>query len=266
VNRGPLGELNADLAARGIGRSAAVVRRYSTGSLFEKDPGVIFPAASLGKLLIAVALCDEVARKMCYLDDYARVTTLDLLARSGFIRTRIVGEKVQLRHALDLMISKSDNLAANILIDYIGLGSLKRAAARYGLTSTNIAGHYVSEPFVRVPPRSFTSARDIATLLEVIVRFSRSSDATTSKAYGVLVQSLLHQYDRSGIPSGITSSDVANKSGGIEGFVGDSAIVAPFSKHPLIIVVLLDGLADPAIGTNAIGAFSHTAYQAFGQA
>lgn len=75
---------------------------------------------------------------------------------------------------------------------------------------------------------------------------------------------MLAQYDRGGIPAGIPLARVANKTGGIEGFAGDTAIVGPFERSPLLIVVLLSGIPSNAIANATIRQVSQDVYRRYG--
>src|SRR5207249_6957076 len=78
---------------------------------------------------------------------------------SGVLQAR-VGDQLPVRELTRLMIVDSDNIAALVLLDAIGIANVNAMAERLGLRSTRLVDHRAGEPGDHT-----TSASDMAQLL-----------------------------------------------------------------------------------------------------
>jgi len=188
--------------------------------LFALDPDKVLPAASVAKLLIAVASLE----------------TLNLGA-SGASHNRLDRSQSS---ALRKMILVSDNAAANELIGWLTVRRINDTAALLGLTSTHIGGLFI-ETERDVHASALTTATDCNKLLGYILMQSRSRDAFQRSAYRSLIDLMIDQHDRRFFGSLGRVIRVADKTGEIHGEINDVAIINPFQERPLIISMLAYG-------------------------
>lgn len=207
---------------------------------FAKRSRARFPAASLAKLLIAIALIERDPRAV--FSKSAIVSAEDFAAHNSFFAHADPGSRLPLCSLLRLMIEQSDDFSANVLIDYLGISAINAAARNLRLAATRINGLFC-DVSITVPPHAFTTADDCNIMLSTILRGYRSNpNSAPARAYGALLTMLLQQADRRLIPAAIGSdAQVADKTGEIHGELNDTAIIGPFGPKPLLLTILAKG-------------------------
>ena len=85
----------------------------------------IFPTASVIKLAVLLALMQQVEDGQYSLDDPLMLRRADHVAGSGLLQFLSPGLTMPIRDWAFLMMNISDNLATNVLIDYVGLDNIQ---------------------------------------------------------------------------------------------------------------------------------------------
>ena len=120
------------------GRISLIIKDLRTGQAYEHDPDRRLPTASVFKLPIMAALLREVDRGRVSLQD--RYTPHDGLSRHG--TGSICRDEVSVQRSLGeycrLMISESDNVAADLILELIGLTSVNALLEELGSTNTRV--------------------------------------------------------------------------------------------------------------------------------
>jgi len=206
------------------------VSRLSGEVLVSEKPDMVLPAASVSKLLIAIALLDAIAASNGEPPGQRLAKTKGRLS-SGDIR------------ALHDMIVISDNRAANALIARIGHRRINEMAKSLGLATLRIEGTFLE---IRKPvaPKTFITARDGEILLRHICQRARD-DASPLNPYSYLVRCMStqsdHRFLRFVLPDSIA---VAEKTGEIHNELNDLAIIDPYGTNPVLFAVLARGTFD----------------------
>jgi beta-lactamase class A len=156
------------------GTAAVVVRDLRGGATAVLHDEREFTAASLFKLPILVEVLKQARLGRLDLDAPLEIVQRHWTSGSGVLQAR-VGDRLPARELLKLMIGESDNIASLVLLDAVGVDQVNATLEAMGLQSTRLrdreqdpSGHHV------------TSARDMATLLEVIAA-GELIDAQTSE-------------------------------------------------------------------------------------
>jgi beta-lactamase class A len=161
---GILGELG--------GRYAVCARRYpdipddhSADRQILLYPDMVFPAASLAKLCIAVELFRRV--DLGQFDLSERLDTADepRVGGGGVLDYLDPTTRLTLHELCFLMIAASDNTAANFLLDLVGMGEVNETMRRLNLASTRLERHFMDFSVRARGHDNVTSAKDIAGLL-----------------------------------------------------------------------------------------------------
>ena len=206
------------------------VSRLSGEVLVSEKPDMVLPAASLSKLLVAIALLDTI--------DYSSGATSG--AQSPRTRGQLSGGDSR---ALRDMIVISDNRAANALIAKIGHRRINETAKRLSLGTLRIEGTFL-ETRKAIAPKTFITARDGESLLRHICERAKS-DSSALNPYTYLVRCMSLQSDRRFlrfvVPDAIT---VAEKTGEIHNELNDLAIIDPYGTSPVLFAVLARGTFD----------------------
>ena len=194
-------------------------------------------AASIIKLLIAVAFIHnnaDFASRTYFVPPQAAV------AESSYLRS---GSRVLGASLLQLMMSYSDNVAANVAILLEGARAINSFGNRIGLQSTHLHGLFQNEPD-RLAEWASTSAKDICTMLRYILDRSRTA-SPEQQGMLMLLRFLVQQRDRRLVEAGLPMAIVvANKTGEVTGTLNDALILDPFGDAPVLVAVMATGVQD----------------------
>jgi len=208
--------------------------------VFAFNGGAVFPTASTIKVLImATAFAMEEARPGT-LDERITTRRPDLIGGSDFMSEQQDGARFRVRELLIPMIQLSDNTASNYLMTFFGFDTINAVGRRAGMLSTKLARHFLDYSAIVHHNDNVTTPADMATLLYKIAHGAREGLTTvaTPEHCKRMIDIMLGQTDRDGIPAGLPrGTQVANKTGEIDGTRNDVAIVEPFKDSPYILTV-----------------------------
>ena len=116
-----------------------------------------FESASTIKIYILGCLFDRVAAGQASLDDILTYEARHYVDGSGLLRTLGEGAKLRAADVATFMIVVSDNIATNMLIDYLGLDAINDFIRSIGCTGTRLHRRLRSdnwgEPLGTITPR-----------------------------------------------------------------------------------------------------------------
>jgi beta-lactamase class A len=151
----------------------------------------------------------------------------------------LAGNAVTFRRLCESMITASSNLAANILIDRLGVDNIR--ATVHGLKADGmnvLRGLEDSKAFER-GMNNTTTARGLLVLLDAIAQ----GRAVSREASREMVEILKRQRFNDAIPAGLPPFiAVAHKTGEITRIHHDAAIV--YGPRPFVLVILVRGIED----------------------
>ncbi len=187
--------LDAPLARLG-GRTALAARRFESPKLsrvtrrqathdehnqhedhlsHDEDEGLIllraddvFPAASLAKLPIAVELMRRADLGQFDLDERFDTSGEPRVGGGGVLDYLDPSVQLTLADLCTLMLIVSDNTAANVLLDLVGMGEINETLSRINLTATRLARRFMDFAARTAHRDNVTSASDMLALLSLI--------------------------------------------------------------------------------------------------
>lgn len=228
------------------GRSACIVlslKQAAPQELVSINPDIVFPAASLAKLPILVEIARQVDLGLLRWDTRYAVPASALVSSSGVLADLSSDLRPTLLDLAHLMITISDNTAANMLLYLIGMDAVNTTMQQLGLTSTRLERRFMDFEARKNGRDNWTTAGDIALLLSYLC-----TDFFPGK--GQMLKMLLRQNDQT-LLSVYWGEDVpfAHKTGGLEGVIHDAGILYPAHppRSPIIIVVMTADQADEAL-------------------
>lgn len=169
-----------------------------------------------------------------------------------------VGDSVTVRDLIEHMITRSSNLATNMLIDLANPDSTNAMMRSLGATHMRVLrGVEDIKAFDRGLNNTAT-ARDLAILLVALETGKAASPASTTAMRRTLLAQQLNEKIPAGLPPG---TPVAHKTGSITGISHDAAIVYPRGHAPYVLVVLTRGFRDERSADSAIAAISRRFYE-----
>ncbi len=189
------------------------------------------PSASMIKLLILNELMDQVNQGLVSLDESYTLTSSDLVGGTGTLQGRGAGATTTFREMAQLMISASDNVATNVIIDRIGMGAINEQAAQLGLTGTSLNRYMMDTEALAAGVDNYMSSSDAATLLRMVY----DGTFVNSEASRFALDALKAQTDGNGIAGGLGNVEFAHKTGTLSNAQNDAGIV--LGEHPYVLSV-----------------------------
>lgn len=163
------GELER-LAVRHRGRVAIHLKDMKTGKTWTYHPDDLFPSASLIKVPIMACAFQKIHEGRLSLNDNLTLRRRHRVGGSGSLKWRPDGTRIKVRDLLSMMINESDNTATAIVIEVLGLSYIQQQFAKMGLFYTEIYPEGMSIKGGRVANENYTTAQEMATLMERIYR------------------------------------------------------------------------------------------------
>lgn len=248
--------LSAELFAithRHAGDSAVVAvafRDLATGDSLLLDAHQSLHAASTMKVPVMLELFRRADAGEISLDDAVEVRNefrsiadgsgypLDLADDSDSTLYRRAGERVPIRELIGLMITRSSNLATNLLIDLADPRRIERTMATIGASEMRVLRGVEDGPAYRAGMNNTTSAYGLMKVMEAVAGGRAASPAASREMAEVLGRQEFTTMIPAGVPRGVR---VANKTGSITRIAHDAAIVYPPGRAPYVLVVLTRG-------------------------
>lgn len=169
----------------------------------------------------------------------------------------LIGTRVPIRDLARRMITRSSNLASNIMVAVLGAGQINATARKLGVTrSLVLRGVEDQKAFDRGMSNTMT-ARDLATLFAALERGQVAGPADTRDMLDILLAQEFNAKIPAGLPPG---TRVAHKTGEITAVSHDGGIVYPPGRSPYVIVVLTRGVRDGRASAALIADISRIVY------
>ncbi len=195
------------------------------GVLISGDPSkvplmeAVFKAAQEGK----IRLEDEVILKGS-----------DQVLGSGVLKSTPPGSQFTVGQLIELMIAKSDNTAANILIRLLGFDEANRYFQTSGLKRTRLNRTMMDFSKRKRGVENTTTAQDMALSLKRIYRHELISPEVSEICLGFLKRQAINDRIPARLPAGTV---VAHKTGLERGVCHDAGIIFTENKDLLICVL-----------------------------
>jgi len=230
------GELGR-MAERYPGRVSIYIKDLKSGRTWTHHPDDLFPAASLIKVPVLIATFYKIRDGQLGLDERLTITRRNRVGGSGSLKWRPDGTKLSLRELLVHMINESDNTATKMVLDRLGINYVQQQFPRMGLLYTGIYEEGMSIKGGRVMHENYTTAREMASLMDKIYR-GQAVDKVSSEVMLEILKKPKAVASRlaKGMPVGW---EIAHKTGLLRQACHDSAIF--LTPHGDYAVTVLTG-------------------------
>ncbi len=161
------GELDK-MAAKYPGRASIYLKDLKSGRTWMYHPDDLFPAASLIKVPVMIAVFYKIRDGQLALDERMEISRRNRVGGSGSLKWRADGSKLTVRELLIHMINESDNTATKMVLDRLGIGYVQQQFPRMGLLYTGIYEEGMSIKGGRVMHENYTTAREMTSLMDKI--------------------------------------------------------------------------------------------------
>lgn len=154
---------------------------------------------------------------------------------------------------ISIMITNSDNDAANRLIEKLGFDTINTYIKNNGYSKTVLNREMLAST---AKGDNYTSAKDAATILENIYNGKCVNKSYSQKMLNLLKQQTRKNKIPAGVPDGV---QIANKTGELDRVENDAAIVFK-GDTPYVLVVMSSGLSDTTKAQQDIASISKIVY------
>jgi beta-lactamase class A len=241
------------------GVAGVAILDLATGQKFLLHADEVFPQASSIKIAVLAELYLLAQQKKLNLTDLYTVQSSDIVSGSGVMMGMTPGvTRLTLRDLAILMVAVSDNSAANVLIDRVGMENVNAELDSLGLTHTRLRRKMMDLKAAGEGKENVSTPREMMSLLENLYSGKVLSKDLTEDFFKVLSTP-----KESWIPRDLPEDlRVANKPGSLEGVRNDSGVVFT-GNHPYVICVMTAYLRHERDGEEAITRISLDAYRMF---
>ncbi len=218
------------------GNVAVYLQDLKTGQTWTYHPNELFPAASLIKLPIMIAVFNRISKGDLSLSETMTLHRHNRVGGSGTLKWQPDGTRLTISQLLDHMIRESDNTAANMLIEAVGgIPYIQSQLPRVGLVQTQIHRQGMSLRSGYVAKENYTTVSEMAMILRKIYK-GRMIDTTSSRL--MMDYLLLRKPVRSRLAKDLPAGwEIAHKTGLERRACHDSAIILT-PKGDFILAVL----------------------------
>jgi beta-lactamase class A len=158
------------------------------------------------------------------------------------------------------MITKSSNLATNLLIDIVGIDAIRRCLDELRVDGIVMVRGVSDETAFQAGINNLVTANGVLRLLRMIA----DGRAYSPEVCAQMLEIMLDTRAKSGIPAGVPNdASVAHKTGNISTVHHDAGIVYIGSRRPYFLVVLTQFPADVGRST-AVAEVSHGIFASLG--
>lgn len=172
-----------------------------------------------------------------------------------------LGKTLTIRELAYWMITKSSNLATNLLVDVVGIETIQHALDELAIDGVRFLRGVEDQTAFGAGLNNEVTANGLLKILRVIA----DGKAYSEEASHEMLTIMLDQQYRSGIPAGLPkAARVAHKTGNISTVHHDAGIVFLEGRKPYVLVILTQFSADKARGT-AVADVSRDIYNALAE-
>ena len=220
----------------------------------------IFPQASSIKIAVLAELYRQAQSGKLKLTDMYTVQASDLVPDSSIMSGLIPGvTRITLRDLATMMMAVSDNSAANVLIDRVGMDSVNEFMNSLGLANTRLRRKMMDLKAAGEGRENISTPQEMMTLLESVYRGKVFNKEMTDDFFKEFQAGRRDSRIPRDLPEDLA---IGAKSGELEGVRSDSGIVF-LAKRPYIICVMTTYLRRERDGEETISKISLAAYQMF---
>ena len=170
------------------------------------------------------------------------------------------GRNRSVRDLLQLMITRSSNLATNILIERVGAARAQTSARALGAWSIQVLRGVEDGLAYRAGLNNTTTARDLGVLLLAIAQGRAASPVACDSMLAILGRQEFNEGIPAGVPPG---TRVAHKTGWVgEVVYHDAAIVYPAHGSAYVLTVLTGGIKEDSVAHDLVADLSRMVYAA----
>lgn len=212
------------------------------GNVITRFPDEKFETASTIKVYILAALFDAIWQGKASLKDMLTCEERFWIDGSGILGSLEVGTTLSVKNVATLMIIVSDNIATNMLIDYLGIDNINACIQKLGCKDTVL--HNVLD-FAKYHQLGTTTPRDYASMFVRIQNRTLVSPEASEQMWQILSQQHYNSMIVKSLPQFYVDSDnydeqlfwFASKSGSMNACRNDGGIITtPYGSYVIVML------------------------------
>ncbi len=235
------------------------IEDLTTGDHFFLREDEVFAQASSIKITVLADLYLQAQEGKLKLTDLYTVQSSDLVADSDIMNGLTPGvTRVTLRDLATMMVAVSDNSAANVLIERVGMQNVNAMLDGLGLTHTRLRRKMMDLQAAKEGRENISTPHEMMTLLDAIYHGKVLNKEWTADFF-----KMLSTNKDSWIPRELPAElKIANKPGSLEAVRNDSGVVF-VEGRPYVICVMTSFLSNERAGEEAISKVSLETWRMF---
>ena len=271
MRMGALHESIDRLVADVQGAEVAVwYQNFANGDTLARSSGISYHAASTMKVPVMIELFRRADAGSLALDATMVLSnqfrsivdgspyTLSASDDSDTEIYRRVGAPISYRELNEHMITRSSNLATNVLIGVLDPDRVNASSRALGADGMLVLRGVEDSKAFEKGLNNTTTARSLGVLLDAI-EHGRAASRTASDSMRAV---LLRQTERGEIPAGLPpGTPIAHKTGWITATTHDAAIVYPPGQAPYVLVILTRKIADRPVAQKLMADISRLVWE-----
>jgi beta-lactamase class A len=214
-------------------RVSVIAERLDGQILFAHGADEIVPSASVIKIPILAVMLEEARAGRFDLDGIGLLKKQDMVGGTGILQAHPSDTSLTWRRLAELMISVSDNSATNAIVRELGMDTINRYLADWGLEHTRLRREMMDFESQRRGFENTTTPREMNAILR---RFAGNKE---------FIDILLLCEDQTTIPAGLPSGvRFAHKTGTLTMVRGDAGIL--LGHNPVVVTAFVRGFRSEA--------------------
>jgi beta-lactamase class A len=241
------------------GVMGVAIEDLTSGQKYQLRENEVFPQASSIKIAVLAELYRQAQQGKLKLTDLYVVKSADLVEDSPIMNGLTPGvTQITLRDLATMVAAVSDNSAANILIDRVGMENVNSFLDSLGLTHTRLRRKMMDLKAAGEGRENISTPGEMMKLLDAIYRGKVLNKSLTGDFF-----KLLSAKKNSWIPRDLPENlKIADKEGELEGVRNDSGIIF-LENRPYILCVMTTYLRRERDGEEAISKISVDTFHMF---
>lgn len=241
------------------GVMGVAIEDLTSGHTLLAQSDEVFAQASSIKIAILAELYHQAQQGKLKLTDIYTVQKSDLVQDSDIMNGLTPGvTSLTLRDVATMMIAVSDNSAANVLIDRVGMDNVNALLNSLGLTHTLLRRKMMDLKAAGEGRENISTPREMMTLLEQLYR-GKLLNKELTKDYFTMLSTHKDSWIPRDLPEGVR---IANKPGSLEGVRNDVGVIF-VENRPYVLCVMTAYLRNERDGEEAISKISLATYRMF---
>lgn len=238
-------EKRIDAELCGLDATMCVYADDLRGHVVERGADEPFESASTIKIFVLGCLYDRAEQGKASLDEVLTYEDRHFVDGSGMIRSLGPGAQLRAGDVATLMIICSDNIATNMLIDYLGLDTINAFIRSIGCGATTLHRRLASDNWGE--PLGTITPRDMGRFFALLARGELVSHAASAAMRAILRQQHYNAMLTGNLPPYYTDAEesgadpdliyTASKSGSMDACRNDGGLVhTPYGDYVVVLM------------------------------